>query len=790
MNGQGYGGYSAKLALIALSVVAACSLARCFFGPGEIVPAVVAGVVANVSVLLATGLGARRRWLGVLCGVVGALVAFACPIWITAGSATTFGWPTFSTFHLIGRDLNQAWDLFNRLRSPIFETAGFTMIGAWAVVIAALLSGWAAVDGDTSVWVVAPPAAIFLFTSALGTAAWRGEAIGAEVCALAWYLVASRSARLARDPALAPVVRHGAAHSHSHARSRFRRPAVALPAVLMIAVAALVAATIGPRLPGAVSSPLVSLRYAPGQNANGGLAQPPAIGQVAVSTLVQVAEQEIYQPATTFFTVSTSQPGYMVLTTLDTFDGNSWSTTSPSDYSPLPSPPPTTKVTRPLVPGTYTVQSTIQVGTLGGSLVPAPPTPAAASGSVGLNYDSTSETIQATAPLQPTYHFQIDSYVPKLSAAKLAPSKLQVPASVQADLQRPADIPQSLIDIAHYIVKYDTTPYQKARALEFFFQDGNYTYSLPRASSASAPVATGGEGLADLVKFLFSTRTGFCQQYSSAYALLARIDGLPTRIAVGFQPGTRVRHKGNEYDVTGIDVHAWPQVWLGGAAGWVNFEPTPGSAYTVPTAPGTRPHPHPPTGGTGTGPNGGRGPLPRGHAHQFQPPPPTGTGARVVVPVQRSSQSVAPGTSLAAFGWLFGILGLLLVILGAAPAERALRRRRARSPSARVLVAWRSAVNSLGLVGLVHNRGESYNDLARRVARGGVLTVDVGHDLAVLAGVSTVAAFSSRPPPPGSVEEALAASRRVGRAARRRAGLRRTFWSLVTPRGLLEREGY
>jgi transglutaminase-like putative cysteine protease len=767
--------WSARLALIALTAVAAFSLGRCFPGPGEIVPALVAGVVANISVFVAMSVGARHRSLGVLCAIVGALVAFATPMWFTVASATFAGFPTLTTLHAMGTDLSQAWGLFNKLRSPVPEVPGFTLVSAWAVAVAALLSGWAAIDGDSSVWVVAPPAAIFLFTSALGTSAWRAAAIAGEVAALAWYLVAARSARIRRNPALVPTAR-----TRAGGRTRLlsdRRVVVAVPAVLMIVVAALLAATIGPRLPGAVSPALVSLRDVSSSGlASGGTAQPPPLGQVDVSTLVQVAEEEIYQPSITFFTVTTQDPGYMVLTTLDTFNGDSWSVTAPTDYEPLP----------PYGSGgTSVAQETLFINLLGGSLVPALPVPTKASGASSVTYDAGTETLQTAIPLEPSMLFYLDSVGPSVPAAKLAPPTLVVPPSLDRDLQLPSGVPQRIISLAHSIVKGLTTPYAKALALQNYFQSGGFIYQLPHASSPTSPVATGGEGLADLVKFLFTTRAGFCQQYSSAYAVLARIDGLPTRIAVGFVPG-QVLAK-DEYQVTGTDVHAWPQVYLGAAAGWVDFEPTPGSSYTGPgaPAPGHNPGVH---SSHSSGSSHGKKPTsPSRLAHNLRPAvggtgPPPGT-PRAKAAGHSSGPSAGGGLEL-----LYGFGALGLVVLGAAPAERVVRRRRARSPAARVLLAWRSATNALGLVGLLQHRGESYNDLARRVAGGGALPPDVTTELTVLAGASTVATFSSSQPSAESVREAVTAARSVARAARKRAGPRRTLWAFFSPRGLLNRD--
>jgi hypothetical protein len=76
-----------------------------------------------------------------------------------------------------------------------------------------------------------------------------------------------------------------------------------------------------------------------------------------------------------------------------------------------------------------------------------------------------------------------------------------------------------------------------------------------------------------LDRFLFVTHAGFCQQFAAAFALLARLDGLPTRVAVGTTPGQLVH--GDTYQVTTADIHSWPEVLFAGL-GWVRFEPTPG----------------------------------------------------------------------------------------------------------------------------------------------------------------------------------------------------------------------
>ena len=61
-------------------------------------------------------------------------------------------------------------------------------------------------------------------------------------------------------------------------------------------------------------------------------------------------------------------------------------------------------------------------------------------------------------------------------------------------------------------------------------------------------------------------RRGFCQQFSSAFALFARALGLPSRVAVGFTPGDATSDATGalEFVVRGRHAHAWPEVHFAG----------------------------------------------------------------------------------------------------------------------------------------------------------------------------------------------------------------------------------
>jgi len=111
------------------------------------------------------------------------------------------------------------------------------------------------------------------------------------------------------------------------------------------------------------------------------------------------------------------------------------------------------------------------------------------------------------------------------------------------------------------------TAFQKAAALQDWLAGGTFGYTLNAPSVVNA---------AGLEHFLTVSQKGYCQQFAYAMAVLARLLGIPSRVAVGFTAGTH--QSGNSWLVTTHDAHAWPELYFQGY-GWLRFEPTPsGSA--------------------------------------------------------------------------------------------------------------------------------------------------------------------------------------------------------------------
>jgi protein-glutamine gamma-glutamyltransferase len=102
---------------------------------------------------------------------------------------------------------------------------------------------------------------------------------------------------------------------------------------------------------------------------------------------------------------------------------------------------------------------------------------------------------------------------------------------------------------------------QRLEALENFFSDGSFSYSLKPGSYPD-------DGLD---QFLFQKRLGFCEHFAGAYATLARALGIPARVITGFQGGS-YNAFGGFWRVTTHDAHAWVEIF--NKDHWQRIDPT------------------------------------------------------------------------------------------------------------------------------------------------------------------------------------------------------------------------
>ena len=94
------------------------------------------------------------------------------------------------------------------------------------------------------------------------------------------------------------------------------------------------------------------------------------------------------------------------------------------------------------------------------------------------------------------------------------------------------------------------------------FTNEEFYYTLEPPALGSNPVD----------RFLFDTRRGFCEHYASAFAVMMRAVGIPSRVVLGYQGG-EMNPMGAYMIVRQADAHAWTEVWLPGR-GWYRIDPT------------------------------------------------------------------------------------------------------------------------------------------------------------------------------------------------------------------------
>jgi transglutaminase-like putative cysteine protease len=128
----------------------------------------------------------------------------------------------------------------------------------------------------------------------------------------------------------------------------------------------------------------------------------------------------------------------------------------------------------------------------------------------------------------------------------------------------PATVPERVRVLGRRLTAGTSTRYDATLAVERYLRQ-HATYRL------DSPVPPPGADAVD--HFLFSARTGFCEQFASAEVVLLRAAGIPARLATGFSGGTE---EGGRRTVRGSDAHAWVEVLYPGV-GWASSDPTAGT---------------------------------------------------------------------------------------------------------------------------------------------------------------------------------------------------------------------
>ncbi|MFJ7827757.1 transglutaminaseTgpA domain-containing protein [Psychrobacillus sp. NPDC096623] len=142
-------------------------------------------------------------------------------------------------------------------------------------------------------------------------------------------------------------------------------------------------------------------------------------------------------------------------------------------------------------------------------------------------------------------------------------------------LQLPETLPTRVKELAASITSNSDSLYDKAKSIERYFQLNGFSYNQDLAAIP--------EGNTDYVdQFLFDTKIGYCDNFSTSMVVLLRSEGIPARWVKGFAPGEVVDRENGlpVYEVTNNNAHSWVEAYFPNV-GWMTFEPTIGFSNAV-----------------------------------------------------------------------------------------------------------------------------------------------------------------------------------------------------------------
>ena len=689
MNPRRLTGVVAELSLVALTVVTTISLERLFTETSFLREVLVMVLASHLVSIVA-----RRAQLSMLWSTLmscGTLVLLGTAVYYPE-SATVIV-PSTETLTLLGDDLREAWQVFSDDAAPVPPLRGFLVTTSVLTWYGVFLADWAAFRLRSPLEAIAPATSVFVFAALLGVdrnQIAHGVLYAAGVLAV---LLSLRAERQAREEVW---VDGGTA----------RGVETTLRTGAAVGVLAIVAgAVVAPQLPGADGEPLIDVTE---------INEGPETRRV-VSPLVDIASQLIDQSDEEIFSVRVSQADrdYWRLMALTDFDGGTWKRSSNfDDAEGLVASDIDPSVTR------RTVEQEFTTRLLDNIYLPAAyeVSRIVDNGGVALEYETATGALvvkkeserQARLGFTYTIESQVPDYNPEVLPARAAEGlsggfvgeHTRLPDPCEPGQTSAADEcwPAEVTALAQQITAGATTDYERVLRLQNHFTDpANYTYDINVAR---------GEGVENIESFLFVVQRGYCQQFASTFAAMARSLGIPARVAVGFTPGTWSPER-EEFVVRGHHAHAWPEVYFAGV-GWVVFDPTPGRG---------RPHdaditgleeeqfgdntlnePGAPTSTTlpGGGSSTSLGPL---DPRDVDPSDTTAAAA--------SEEDVAVGgdggvpTPVVV---VLAVLGVAAIVIGSVPAAKQLRRRRrlsrvAADPVGRGELAWDEAIDALRLVG-------------------------------------------------------------------------------------------
>lgn len=734
---------------------------------------------ALLGMMIATGIATGARRLGLWPSST-ILLSVLVMVWylsaIFQAPSTFYGLPTPETLRRLGIAVQRASEHSNIDYAPVPLRPGYAILTVAAMWMVATLGEVATFRWRRPLLASLGPTALFAFLLVVGTQQGGTIHVIVFLAALFTYWALEASHRLRSWGRWVPVWR---------GQKAVEPPAITTGLARRMGVSCVAVALILPAFLPAIEDGLVSWRTKTGAGTGTGSGPGGGPGGAGgqINPLVSLVPRLISQTDDELFTASTTAPTYWRLLTLTNFNGVEWSDGSPdkTPVSPtgtvsLNTPPP-----RPGVGASHRVTITGLRGTAlpsaGVPLTLVPLTPSAAGAAQGsLFADPFTTDLEFADGLTEGFSYEVQALLPDLTF-----EAMQTAEVAEVDAPRPYLQTPGVTDRVHSLAREWTrtarTDFQKLVAIQSRLRAFDYSIDIADATASSDY----------LDRFLFETQVGYCQQFATAFAVLARSLGFPTRVVVGFLPGQTDPAEPNRYTVTGTDTHAWPEVLFEGY-GWVPFEPTPRGTAPEPIYTVEDVGPGPSTISGAEAPGAGSRQDQRGTAQPRGDGAPNPDGAPI-----RDGRGGATGDGgiintdwQETFTRLALTLGLLaLVYLALVPALKVLRIRgryaRAKGPRSAAAAAFGEFEYEAGALATPRARAETASAYARRIARVTDLPAEQLHRLAT---IYEAAEYAPAVPSPQLGREA----RRLARLLKGRLWAQASWWArlkrLWSPAGL------
>lgn len=191
---------------------------------------------------------------------------------------------------------------------------------------------------------------------------------------------------------------------------------------------------------------------------------------------------------------------------------------------------------------------------------------------VQIRFPNLAVQVDAAGCLQSAYgyrlgtEYEVLSRVPSTSSEELRGAPVATTDDVGLfNFELPSEPHPRLQQLAQKITAGYTNNYDKVMALKSYIES-TCRYNL------NAPAVPMGRDAVEF--FLFSSREGYCDLFSTALAVLARYAGIPSRVATGFISGDL--QPDGKFLVCEKHRHQWTEIYFPGY-GWIAFDPTEGA---------------------------------------------------------------------------------------------------------------------------------------------------------------------------------------------------------------------